>query len=60
MDVDRLLRLAIRERRIITFRLRRLHRRAEPHDYGIMGGVVKLFQWTTLFATVSGRPTSVG
>ena len=106
MDVDSLLRRAIDERRLVTFTLHGLTRRAEPHDYGIIGGVVKLFfyqvggrsrsgrpigwrwavideiahltlldetfegardtgsnrhiEWTRLFASVSGRPTSVG
>ena len=53
MDVDRVLRSAIRERRIVTFMLHGYHRRAEPHDYGIIGGIPKLF-----FYQVGGRSRS--
>lgn len=53
MDIDRLLRFAISERRIVTFRLHGLPRRAEPHDYGIIDGVPKLF-----FYQVGGRSRS--
>jgi hypothetical protein len=38
-----LLQIAIRERRLVTFTLHGLERRAEPHDYGIAGGHPTLF-----------------
>ena len=53
METGRLLRFAISERRIVTFTLHGLFRRAEPHDYGIIGGVPKLF-----FYQVGGRSRS--
>jgi hypothetical protein len=53
MDVDRLLRSAIGGRRLVTFTLHGLPRRAEPHDYGIIDGVPKLF-----FYQVGGRSRS--
>jgi|SRR5687767_6826077 len=56
MDVDGLLRSAIQERRIVAFTLHRLHRRAEPHDYGIVGGVPKLFFYQVGGRSRSGRP----
>jgi hypothetical protein len=51
--VDRLLRSAIRDRRLLSFRLHGLPRRAEPHDYGIVKGVRRLF-----FYQVGGRSRS--
>jgi hypothetical protein len=56
MDVDRLLRVAIQERRIVTFTLHGFRRRAEPHDYGVIGGVPKLFFYQVGGASRSGRP----
>jgi hypothetical protein len=56
MDVDRLLRSAIHDRRIVTFMLHGCHRRAEPHDYGIIGGVPKLFFYQVGGRSRSGRP----
>ena len=55
---DRLLRAAIADRRLVTFTLGGRHRIAEPHDYGIIGGVAKLF-----FYQVGGQsrsPSPVG
>ena len=56
MDVDRVLRSAIIERRIITFTLHGLPRRAEPHDYGLINGVTKLFFYQVGGRSRSGRP----
>lgn len=56
MDIDRLLRFAISERRILTFTLHGLPRRAEPHDYGIINGVTKLFFYQVGGRSRSGRP----
>ena len=56
MDVDRLLRSAISERRLVTFTLKGLPRRAEPHDYGIIDGVPKLFFYQVGGRSRSGRP----
>jgi hypothetical protein len=39
-DVDRILRVAIAERRLIRFSLDGHERIAEPHDYGIKNGAV--------------------
>ena len=56
MSVDFLLRTAIRNRRIITFALHDLPRRAEPHDYGIINGVTKLFFYQVGGQSKSSRP----
>lgn len=56
MDVDRVLRLAITERRIVTFTLHDLPRRAEPHDYGMIDGVARLFFYQVGGRSRSGRP----
>jgi hypothetical protein len=42
---DKVLREAIAERRLVTFTLDGRRRKAEPHDYGIIDGVPKLFFW---------------
>jgi hypothetical protein len=55
-SVDALLRAAIRERRIISFTLHGLARRAEPHDYGVIKGVTKLFFYQVGGQSSSGRP----
>ena len=52
-DADALIRRAIRHRRLLAFDLRGLPRRAEPHDYGVIDGVAKLF-----FYQVGGRSRS--
>ena len=52
--VDSLLRVVIAERRLIGFTLDGCRRKAEPHDYGIIGGVPKLF-----FFQVGGESRSV-
>ena len=56
MDVDAQLRSAICERRIVTFRLHGLPRRAEPHDYGIIDNLPKLFFYQVGGRSRSGRP----
>lgn len=56
-DVDRLLRAAIRDKRLVTFVLDRRRRVAEPHDYGIMNRVPRLFFWQTGGESRSRPPT---
>jgi hypothetical protein len=41
--LDRLLRFAIGEKRLVTFVLHGCRRIAEPHDYGITKGIHRLF-----------------
>lgn len=41
--MDGLIREAIAGRRLVSFTLKGLPRLGEPHDYGIMGGVLRLF-----------------
>lgn len=41
--LDQLLRKAIGMRRMIRFQYKDLERIAEPHDYGIQNGIVRLF-----------------
>lgn len=53
--VDELLRVAIAERRMIRFRLDGLLREAEPHDYGIMSGSLRLFVYQVGGKSRSGR-----
>lgn len=55
-DVDAALRRAIDERRLITFTLHGLARRAEPHDFGIVKGAAKLFFYQVGGASRSGPP----
>ena len=57
-DTDRLLRVAIGERRLVTFMLNGFPRIAEPHDYGIMRGVAKLFFYQV--GGQSSKPPPVG
>lgn len=52
-DVDRILRQAIREKRLIRFQLDGLERVAEPHDYGVKKGLVHV-----LVYQVAGRSKS--
>src|SRR5262245_7453416 len=51
--MDRSLRAAIADRRLVEFTLGGLPRVAEPHDYGIIAGVAKLF-----FYQVGGQSRS--
>lgn len=53
--VDHQLRRAIAEKRLIGFTYQRMWRVAEPHDYGIQHGVVRLFVYQ-----VRSRPFSRG
>lgn len=55
-EVDAALRRAIEERLLVTFTLHGLPRRAEPHDYGIMKGVPKLFFYQVGGRSQSGQP----
>jgi hypothetical protein len=52
--VDRLLRHAISERRLISFLLNERRRIGEPHDYGIYKGVPRLFFYQTGGESSSG------
>jgi hypothetical protein len=56
VTVDRLLRQAIAGRRLISFHLGGRHRIAEPHDYGIHKGQVRLFFYQIGGETRSGGP----
>jgi len=42
-ELDRLLRKAIEEKRLLRFSYKGQERIAEPHDYGIQKGIVRLF-----------------
>jgi hypothetical protein len=53
---DHLLRAAIADKRLVAFTLGGLPRVAEPHDYGIIGGVPKLFFYQVGGRSRSGRP----
>jgi len=52
-EVDQLLRQTIVEKHVIRFRYKGQERVAEPHDYGIQNGVVRLFCYQ-----VGGRSSS--
>jgi hypothetical protein len=53
---DQRLCLAIAERRLIAFDLDGRPRIAEPHDYGIIDGVARLFFYQIGGQSRSGRP----
>jgi hypothetical protein len=55
-EVDRLLRRAIGEQRLVAFSLGACDRIAEPHDYGLIGGAAKLFFYQVGGASHSGQP----
>jgi hypothetical protein len=55
-NLDQLLRTAIHAKRLVTFALDGTRRVGEPHDYGIINGVPKLFFWQTGGESRSGRP----
>ncbi|HVE89713.1 MAG TPA: hypothetical protein VNA44_08425 [Burkholderiaceae bacterium] len=55
-DFDKVLKTAIRERRLITFVLDQRPRRAEPHDYGLIDGEPRLFFYQVGGESRSGRP----
>jgi len=54
--VEDLLRRAIEEKHLVAFTLGGLRRRAEPHDYGIVHGVARLFFYQVGGQSRSGRP----
>src|SRR5258708_31470859 len=56
-SVDSILREAIAQRRLVSFLLDGRRRIGEPPDYGIVGGVPKLFFSQTGGETRSGRPS---
>ena len=53
--MDQLIRLAIRERRLIEFWLHGFKRIAEPHLYGVHGGAHQLLVYQTGGGSRSGR-----
>ena len=54
--VEDLLRRAINERHLVAFTRGGLRRRAEPHDYGLINGVARLFFYQVGGQSRSGRP----
>ncbi len=44
-DLDRILRTAIEQRKLLRLRYRDRDRIVEPHDYGQHNGVIKLLAW---------------
>jgi hypothetical protein len=54
-EVDALLRQAIGERRLVRFSYRACLRVAEPHDYGVRGGVEQLLAYQVGGESRSGR-----
>ena len=55
-DFDKLLKTAIRERRLVAFILEARPRLAEPHDYGLIDGEPRLFFYQLGGESRSGRP----
>ena len=55
-SVDRLLREAIADRRLVSFTLHGRPRVAEPHDYGLIKGIATLFFYQTGGESNSGKP----
>ena len=53
VDLDRLLREAIRTKHLLRFRYKNQERIVEPHDYGTQNGIVRLFCYQ-----VAGRSRS--
>ena len=54
--IDQLLRAAIAQKRLVAFWLDGCERVAEPHDYGVMNGTIRLFFYQVGGASRSGRP----
>lgn len=54
--VDQQLLTAIANKRLVSFTLHRCRRIAEPHDYGIINGVVRLFFYQIGGESRSTRP----
>jgi hypothetical protein len=44
-ELDHLLYAAIENKRLIRFKYKGKERVAEPHDYGVQNGIVRLFCW---------------
>jgi hypothetical protein len=55
-SADQLLRAAIANKRLVSFTLDGRRRIAEPHDYGIINGVGRLFFYQIGGESRSGRP----
>ena len=55
-NLDKLLRTAIAERRLVAFNLFERPRLVEPHDYGVIDGVLKLLCYQVGGESRSGRP----
>jgi hypothetical protein len=55
-EIDRSLRRAIAEKRLVAFSLAGCERVAEPHDYGLVGGAAKLFFYQVGGASRSRQP----
>ncbi len=53
--VDRVIRAAIADKRLLAFRLDGLERIAEPHDYGVRNGRPMLFVYQLEGGSRSGR-----
>jgi hypothetical protein len=56
VDLDARLREAIAKRRLVSFMLEGFARIAEPHDYGLIDGVAKLFFYQVGGESKSGKP----
>ena len=56
MEVDRLLRAAIEQTRLLRLRYRGKERIVEPHDYGVHNGVVKLLAYQVSGASSGTLP----
>lgn len=54
--LDSLLRVAITEKRLVSFTLHGRPRIGEPHDYGMIKGVTTLFFYQTAGESNSGKP----
>lgn len=54
-DLDALLRMAIKYRRLIRFVYHNKERIVEPHDYGILNGARKLFGYQVAGSSSSGK-----
>lgn len=55
-SADELLRVAIATKRLVSFTLDGYRRIAEPHDYGLINGIGKLFFYQLRGASRSGKP----
>jgi len=44
-ELDHLLRSAIENKQLLRFKYKGNERIAEPHDYGIQNGIIRLFCW---------------